>query len=272
MVVVVGESGVEEGLSTCWLTLHTGPWGVCGLVARDGGVVVCVCDHESLGCVSESRQVSGLLCRHLRLYPNHKHLTLVELIALLNQSKKQPIQSSHHASENKMISSRSRNLTTTIHFLQQNALFDTEKPYAFRYDVSEQGVSQTNMEMQPRPCVLTDIRGFESQFSLGKQGFEIMDVGNDIPYEHFFDEQLIQPYFRSLEKLLQKRLGASRVQVFRHGVSANSKGALFKGEVLVAGSLTDKYLFVTRFESDTQAFPSPQVINMSLISPHLLLM
>ena len=106
-----------------------------------------------------------------------------------------------------------------INFLKSSALFDSEKPFAFRYDVSGQDVSQTNMDFEPRPCVLSNIRGVESQFSLEKQGFEILPVSNAVPYDGFFAEESVQPYLRTLEHLLKKRLGASRVQAFRYAVS-----------------------------------------------------
>jgi hypothetical protein len=107
-----------------------------------------------------------------------------------------------------------------IYFLKENALFATEKPFAFRYDVGDQEVPQTNMEMQPHPCVLRNMRGAENQFSLEKQGFEVLQLGEIISYECFFDDQAVQPYFRKLEDLVKRRLNASQVQVFRHGVSS----------------------------------------------------
>lgn len=106
-----------------------------------------------------------------------------------------------------------------IHFLKRRTLFEIEKPFAFRYDVSEQGVPQTNMEVRPHPCVVRNIRGMEGQFSLEKHGFEVLQVGNTIPYENFFIDNSIQPYLRTLEELLKRRLGASRVHAFRYAVS-----------------------------------------------------
>jgi hypothetical protein len=106
-----------------------------------------------------------------------------------------------------------------IYFLKSRVLFETEKPFAFRYDVGEQDVPQTNMEVLPHPCVVRNIRGMESQFSLEKHGFEVLRVGNAVPYEDFFVDDSIQPYLRTLEDLLKRRLGASRVQAFRYAVS-----------------------------------------------------
>ena len=109
-------------------------------------------------------------------------------------------------------------IATTLHFLQPKPLFDTEKPFAFRYDVAAQGIPQTNMELGPHPCTVTNIRGIEDRFTLEQHGFEVIRVGDTIPYEDFHDEVAVGGYFRVLEDVLKKRLGASSVQAFRHGV------------------------------------------------------
>ncbi|KAL8305074.1 hypothetical protein RB598_003022 [Gaeumannomyces tritici] len=105
-----------------------------------------------------------------------------------------------------------------IHFLQRSNLFGTEKPYAFRYHVDAPEVQQTNMTMSPALVTIRNIRGFEHHFSLESTGFEVIDVGETIPYESFFDGAAVELYLRGLERLLKSRLGALHVEVFRYGI------------------------------------------------------
>lgn len=109
-------------------------------------------------------------------------------------------------------------LRAEIYFLEENHLFESEKPFAFRYKPEDWQVPQTNMTMKPYPVFISDIRGREADFSLEVNGFEIMDVGDDIGYQDFFDPKLVQRYFRKLEQQLKDRLQARHVEVFRHGV------------------------------------------------------
>ena len=109
-------------------------------------------------------------------------------------------------------------ISADIYFLQPSHAFETEKPFAFRYDVGEHDIPQTNMEMGPHPCTARNIRGVEGSFTLEKHGFEVVHVGDTIPYDDFHDDESLRGYFRVLEHVLKERLGASSVRAFRHGV------------------------------------------------------
>lgn len=104
-----------------------------------------------------------------------------------------------------------------ISFLEEDELFDHQKPFAFRYGVNVT-IPQTNTRMKSYPVEMIDIRGFEKEFSLENSGFEIMDVGKPVSYEDMHDQKKVRAYFKVLEDLLKLRLGALHVEVFRHAV------------------------------------------------------
>lgn len=110
----------------------------------------------------------------------------------------------------------------SLHFLKKNPLYKEEKPYAFRYELStddDDDVPQSNMEMEKIDCVpITNMRTIEDKLSLEVNGFEVFEIESKLNYEEFFDPGKVQIYFRELERLLQIRLGASKVEVFRYGV------------------------------------------------------
>jgi hypothetical protein len=153
-------------------------------------------------------------------------------------------------------------ISSDIFFLEENELFTAEKPFAFRYSCGENGPSQTNMNMKSHPVVLKNIRGLEPLFSLENNGFEVIDVGNTVSYEEYHDKETVKSYFRILEMLIQKRLSASHVEVFRYGVS-------------IEPSLSRIQSFVPHsephdsFENAIAVFRYPQVRNMNLISLRL---
>jgi hypothetical protein len=108
-------------------------------------------------------------------------------------------------------------VSTSIHFMKKTNLHDVEKPYAFRYAVD--GFKQTNMEMEKvEEIAVANIRGREQTYSLEEHGFEILKLSEEPDYDSFFSEAGLSHYFEALEILLKKRLCASEVRVFRHGL------------------------------------------------------
>lgn len=112
-----------------------------------------------------------------------------------------------------------RTVQASIYFLTKNVRFQTEKPYAFRFPVET--VQQTNMEMERRDSIsITDMRGSESNFSMETNGFVVLNLESGMAYDDFHDSERVSAYFRELEALLKSHLGASHVEVFRHGVGS----------------------------------------------------
>ena len=76
------------------------------------------------------------------------------------------------------------------------------------------------MEMQKiEPITISDIRGFEHEYTLDINGFAILEFNSQLYYDGFHDSEKVKIYFNELEDLLRSHLGAFEVKVFRHGVS-----------------------------------------------------
>ena len=110
-------------------------------------------------------------------------------------------------------------IISSIHFLEKSPVFLEEKPYAFRFDLDDDSIPQTNMTMKEvEGIAIVNMRGAEDAFTLEKTGFEVIELQSKLAYEDFDDETKIPVYLRELEELLQRRLGAKQVFVFRHGL------------------------------------------------------
>jgi hypothetical protein len=120
-------------------------------------------------------------------------------------------------------------VSTSMYFLTHNDLFTTEKPYAFRFALTDHdmpaNIPQTNMKMERKDdIIIRNIRGHEKQFTLEKNGFEVLSHTSQIAYEDFYKQDRVKIYLQELEGLLKDRLKASHVQVFRYGVSVYLPG------------------------------------------------
>ena len=110
-------------------------------------------------------------------------------------------------------------VSTSIHFLTRDPEFEKTKPYAFRYELQDEDVPQSNLRLQEQAGIhVKNMRGQENRFSLDHHGFEVMKISSELTYEDYNDAARLPIYFRELEELLTHRLGASRAMVFRHGI------------------------------------------------------
>ena len=124
---------------------------------------------------------------------------------------------------------------TEIYFLKRNpTLYAVEKPYAFRYELEEEDVSQTSLTIKMQNSIpISDIRHLTWKPSIEQNGFSILKLQTLLTYEDFYSEAGLQKYFRAVESNLRAHLEASRVHVFRHGVSKGvGHGAEFRLTVL----------------------------------------
>ena len=109
-------------------------------------------------------------------------------------------------------------IETSMFFMKRDALHAEEKPYAYRY-AAEIDIPRSNFVLQKYDHItIKDIRSHLDDFSLEKNGFTILKMTDEIPYEAYFDPFKVEAYFRQLEAILQQHLQASFVQVFRHAV------------------------------------------------------
>lgn len=109
-------------------------------------------------------------------------------------------------------------LMAKLNFLRPSQEYVHEKPYGFRYDI--EGIKRTNIDHDEYDQVrIYNMRDHEGEFTLDKNGFEVMHLNSKLEYQSFWDPAKIGIYLHELEDLLKSRLGASHVKVFRHGVS-----------------------------------------------------
>jgi hypothetical protein len=106
-----------------------------------------------------------------------------------------------------------------VYFLKHNNKFKFEKPYTFKFAGLCHDGPPTNVEFDYRVVSVADIRGNEESFSLKTNGFSILNVENHLTYDDYHNPAGQHQYFQQLEDLLKTQLSASRVKVFRHGVS-----------------------------------------------------
>lgn len=135
--------------------------------------------------------------------------------------------------------------------MRKDALHQLEKPYAFRY-AAEPGIPQSNFEMEKHESiVIEDLRGRLDSFNFESNGFTVLKLPREVPYEDYYHPTNVSAYFRQLEELLQHHLGASHVEVFRHGVS-------------VANLATNDMLTIGSYERGIQPSPSLRAKLMSM--------
>lgn len=116
-------------------------------------------------------------------------------------------------------------VTASIHFLKSNPVFSEEKPYAFRYEIEEGPVPQSNMTMEETHGIkVCDIRNDIRNFTLERNGFEVMQIRCELSREDFLNEGKLATYFQELETTLKKRLRARKAMVFRHGIRKRHPG------------------------------------------------
>lgn len=112
----------------------------------------------------------------------------------------------------------------SLYFMRKDDLHQREKPYAFRNYI-EEGIPQSNFELTKHDSIVVeDLRGRLDAFNFEDNGFAVLKLSREtmIPYEDYYHPTKVSAYFRQLETLLQHHLGASSVEVFRHGVSVSS--------------------------------------------------
>ena len=105
-----------------------------------------------------------------------------------------------------------RNLTAKLHYLKRG----DEKPTFYRIEPPP-GVPQWNGIDDEREVTIEDVRGRESEFSLDRNGFSLVNAPTAVA--NFYDsEEIKRVYYPEVEQLLRDAVGASRVYIFDHNV------------------------------------------------------
>ncbi|KAI1136740.1 hypothetical protein F5Y05DRAFT_390725 [Hypoxylon sp. FL0543] len=97
---------------------------------------------------------------------------------------------------------------------------------AFNYvDKVPEGKPKQNLTLDPRPVLITDIRGRESEFTLDKDAFQVLSgvpasAEESAPGSNFTDDaSIVARYYPEVEKLLLDNIpGSNRIFFFDHTV------------------------------------------------------
>ena len=93
-----------------------------------------------------------------------------------------------------------------------------EAPYQYVYDPPE-GTKKDNIGLDPHPVVVRDARNKEKEYnlSLDTSGFQFVKYPS--VEKDFTDEKRIEEvYYKEVEELLKKEVGAKRVFIFDHTI------------------------------------------------------
>ena len=108
---------------------------------------------------------------------------------------------------------------SSIHFLTRDKLYEHEKPYQLKYTPAK-GIPTTNIRLEKQESIkINSIRGQERQFSLEKNGFTVLKMNKEIPYDDFSNPAGVNRYLNLVAELLKTSLGADKVQVYQYTVS-----------------------------------------------------
>ena len=93
-----------------------------------------------------------------------------------------------------------------------------ETPYFYSPSIDPpEGKPRSNINSEPYPAVIHDVRGKEDTVGLDKTGFQF--VRHESAEKEFVDEERIKAvYYKEVEELLKKVTGGKRVFIFDHTI------------------------------------------------------
>jgi hypothetical protein len=103
-------------------------------------------------------------------------------------------------------------VTATLHYLKRGP----EKPTRYAKEPPP-GVPAWNGVEDLHDVLIADGRGRESEFTLDRNGFAILEAPSQVR-DFYARDEVERVYYPEVERLLRDALGASRVFVFDHGV------------------------------------------------------
>src|SRR5580704_8848425 len=110
-----------------------------------------------------------------------------------------------------------KTLTSTLHYLIRG----TEKPANYRMEPPP-GLPRWNGIGEPHEVTIEDARGREAEFTLDRNGFQLVKAPTVV--RDFYDpDEIKQFYYPEVEQLLKDTLGVNRVFVFDHNVRNATK-------------------------------------------------
>ncbi|KZT09387.1 uncharacterized protein LAESUDRAFT_647013 [Laetiporus sulphureus 93-53] len=92
-----------------------------------------------------------------------------------------------------------------------------EAPFQY-VETPPEGKPQNNIGLDPHPVVIQDARGRESEYSIDTTGFQfVKHVSAEKEFDD--DERIKTVYYKEVEELLKREVGAKRVYIFDHTIS-----------------------------------------------------
>jgi hypothetical protein len=114
---------------------------------------------------------------------------------------------------------------TSMYLLERDVLWKTVKPYDLKFNPPA-GFPKTNAVLRRYDNIqVEDIRGRENEFSIQKNGFELIRLEAPLTLQDFEGgdhNKLTEHYFKPLANALKALLKAQRVQIFDFQVSDKS--------------------------------------------------
>lgn len=110
---------------------------------------------------------------------------------------------------------------SSIAFLSPMRLYEKEKPFFSNIPFFEiEGARQSNLRTLHQPITLEDIRGKEDNYTLDRNGFQIVKeaaFGTSRDFED--DTWVIEEYEPRVKETIKQATGAERVEIFDFTVS-----------------------------------------------------
>jgi hypothetical protein len=107
----------------------------------------------------------------------------------------------------------------TIMHLKPDPKYATVKPYFLDYEPPED-TPKSNTVLDPITNIpIYDIRGRETDFTIGTNGFCLMKFDTGMKHDEYYDDAKVREIFlKNAAAAAKQQLGASRVQIFDYGV------------------------------------------------------
>lgn len=107
---------------------------------------------------------------------------------------------------------RPETVTATLHYLQRT----TERPVRY-VGTPPPGAAEWNGIDDPRAVRIEDARGREAEFTLDRNGFQLVKAPSRVG-DFYAPEEVKRTYYPEVERLLRDTLGVARVHIFDHTV------------------------------------------------------
>jgi hypothetical protein len=112
-----------------------------------------------------------------------------------------------------------RNIESTMYYLENIPLYETEKPYTMRYLPGEE-IPQSNFQKCEKPVTIINMRRSDvGPFKFDECGFELIELHSKMSYDDYWDNEKIQKvYIQEVRDAIKKAIGATFVWVLDYAV------------------------------------------------------